>query len=91
MDAQVLGISTDPRPTQNAFVTSLGGIPSPVLADFQPKGHVSRLYGVYNEERGTANRSIIIVDRKGIVRYLNLYSTSRDLQVADVLAEVKKL
>ncbi len=91
MGAQVLGISTDARPTQNTFVTSLGGIPYPVLADFHPKGKVAGLYDVYDEERGTANRAVIIVDKEGVVQYRRVYATATDLDVADVLAEVEKL
>ena len=45
-DTQVLGISTDSRPTQIAFASSLGNIPYPVLADFHPKGQVSQLDGM---------------------------------------------
>ena len=62
-----------------------------MLADFHPKGEVARLYGLYNEERGTADRAVIIVDREGVVRYQRVYANARDLDVADILAEVKKL
>ncbi len=44
-----------------------------MLADFHPKGQVSQLYGVYNEERGTANRAVIIVDKQGTVRFKRVY------------------
>ena len=90
-DAQVLGISTDSRPSQNAFATSLGGIPYPLLADFEPKGKVAKLYGIYNEDRGTANRSIIIVDKQGIVRYQRVYASMAEFDIADILAELDKL
>ncbi len=90
-DTQVLGISTDARPTQIAFAASLGNIPYPVLADFHPKGQVSKLYGVYNEERGTANRAVVIVDKQGIVRFKSVYTSISELDTADVLAEIGKL
>ncbi|MCH8184838.1 MAG: redoxin domain-containing protein [Chloroflexi bacterium] len=90
-DTQVLGISTDARPTQTAFAASLGNIPYPVLADFHPKGQVSKLYGVYNEERGTANRAVVIVDKQGIVRFSRVYTSMPELDTADVLAEIGKL
>ena len=90
-DTQVLGISTDARPTQTAFATSQGGLPYPVLSDFHPKGHVAHLYGAYNEERGTAQRTIIIADMQGIIRFKRTYASMADLNVADILAEVGKL
>ena len=61
------------------------------MADFHPKGHVSKLYGVYNEERGTANRAVVIVDKQGIVRFSRVYATMAELDTADVLAEIGKL
>ena len=90
-DTQVLGISTDARPTQIAFAASLGNIPYPVLADFHPKGQVAKLYGVYNEERGTANRAVVIVDKQGIVRFSRVYTSMPELDTADILAEIEKL
>ena len=90
-DTQVLGISTDARATQTAFATSQGGVPYPVLSDFHPKGLAAQLYGVYNEERGTAKRAVIIVDKQGIVRFKRTYASMADLNVADILAEVDKL
>jgi alkyl hydroperoxide reductase subunit AhpC len=90
-DTQVLGISTDARPTQTAWATSLGNIPYPVLADFHPKGQMSKSYGVYNDERGTADRSVMLVDKQGVVRFKRLYSTMSQFDIKDILAEVDKL
>ena len=86
-----MGISTDARPTQNAFSTALGNIPYPVLADFHPKGEVAKAYGVYNEKRGTANRSVFLVDKQGIVRFKKLYSSMSQFDIKEILAEVDKL
>ncbi len=68
-DTQVLGISTDSRPTQTAFAASVGSVPYPVLADFHPQGKVSQLYGVYNEDRGTSFRSVFIIDKEGTLHW----------------------
>ncbi len=90
-DAQVLGISTDARPTQTAFASSIGGVPYPVLGDFHPKGHVAQLLGIYNEERGTANRAVIVIDKEGVVRYARTYEGMGDLSIEAILEEVDKL
>ena len=51
-DAQVVGISVDSVPSHVAFAKSLGGIERyPLLADFHPKGDVSKKYGVYENTR----------------------------------------
>ena len=88
---QVLGISTDARPTQTAFSTSLGNIPYPILSDFHPKGAVSKAYGVYNEERGTANRAVIVIDKNGTVRFKRVYADMSEFSIGDIVAEVDRL
>ena len=90
-DTQVLGISTDPRPTQTAFAASVGSVPYPILADFHPKGKVSKLYDVYNEGRGTAERAVFVIDKEGTVRWARLYSSAADVHPEDILAEIDRL
>ena len=78
-DTQVLGISTDARPTQTAYYMCLGPTvcyPIPLLSDFEPKGRVSRLYGVYDENTGTAKRSVIVIDKGGFVVFSRLYTST---------------
>ena len=86
-----MGISTDARATQTAFAASLVNIPYPVLSDFHPKGHVSTAFGVYNQDRGTSDRAIVIIDKEGIIRFRKIYSTATDLNTADILDEINAL
>ena len=90
-DTQVLGISTDPRPVQTAYSTSMGNITYPLLSDFHPQGEVSRLFGVYNDEKATSFRSIFVIDKEGVVRFKRVYTSAGDIDTADILAEVDKL
>ena len=90
-DTQVLGISTDSRPTQTAFAASVGSVPYPVLADFHPQGKVSQLYGVYNEDRGTSIRSVFIIDKEGKVRWKRVYTNAADVDPKAILAEIDRL
>ena len=62
-------MSVDSAPTQRAFATGLGNLPYPLLADFHPKGNVSQLFGIYNEERGVTMRAVIIIDKEGVIRF----------------------
>jgi alkyl hydroperoxide reductase subunit AhpC len=89
-DTQVLGISTDPKPTQTAYAASLGNLPYPLLSDFHPKAEVSNAYDLYNEERGTANRAVLIIDKTGTIRYRRVYDSASDIDIADFLAEIDK-
>ncbi len=84
-------MSTDPHPTQTACAASLGGLPFPLLSDFHPKGEASRAYGLYNEELGTSDQAIIIVDKRGVVRYRQVYAEVSDIVIEDFLAVIDRL
>jgi len=66
--AQVIGISVDGRNAQRAFGEHLGLTNTILLADFEPKGAVSRLYGVYFDGPGFSKRATFVIDREGVVR-----------------------
>lgn len=58
--AKLYGISVDSAFSHKAFGQHLG-VTFPLLADFHPKGEVSRRYGAYIEERGHNNRSLVMI------------------------------
>jgi peroxiredoxin len=58
--ARLLGVSVDSAFSHKAFQQHLG-ISFPLLADFHPKGAVSREYGVYIEERGHDQRALVMI------------------------------
>jgi peroxiredoxin len=66
--AAIVGISVDSADTHRAFREKLG-LTMPLLADFHPKGEVSRAYGVYSEKYGTSGRALFLVDESGTVRW----------------------
>ena len=66
--AQLLGISVDGRWSHRAYAESRQ-LRFPLLADFEPKGQVARLYGVYNAEKGTARRALFVIDSQGVIRW----------------------
>ena len=57
-------ISVDGQWSHKAFQAKLG-VDIPLLADFHPKGAVADSYGAYLPDRGTANRSLVLVDEDG--------------------------
>jgi peroxiredoxin (alkyl hydroperoxide reductase subunit C) len=89
-DAQVLGINVDSSPVQRAFCASLGNIPYPVLSDFNPRGKVAELSGVFNVERGMNRRPVVVIDKAGVVRFKHIYETGAP-DPAAILEEVKSL
>jgi len=91
-DAQVLGISVDSVPSHVAFAKSLGGIEKyPLLADFHPKGDVSKKYGVYIDEKGHCERAIVVVDKQTIVRYVDVHNIGEAPENAQVLEVLREL
>lgn len=66
--AQVVGISVDSVWCHAAFARDRK-LHFPLLADFEPKGAVARLYGAYREEDGTSERALFVLDGNGIIRW----------------------
>lgn len=66
-DIEVLGISVDSLWAHKAFAPQ-NGITYPLLADFHPKGDVSRKYGVYLDDKGFSARTAFIIGKDGKIR-----------------------
>ncbi|HEX9512720.1 MAG TPA: redoxin domain-containing protein [Puia sp.] len=62
-NAEVLGISVDSKWCHMAFAQDRK-LHFPLLADFEPKGEISRLYGVYDDKEGESQRALFVLDSK---------------------------
>jgi peroxiredoxin len=82
--AELVGISTDASWTHNAFRKHLG-TEIPLLSDFHPKGQVSRAYGAYLEDYGTPNRSLVLIDEDGVVRWVHESPTPLEIPGANLI------
>ena len=80
----VIGVSVDSGFAHKAFRESLG-IDIPLLADFEPKGEVARAYGAYLEKFGHANRSLVLVDEKGVVEWVHESPTPLEIPGANLI------
>lgn len=89
-DAQVVGVSVDSRFANAAWATQLGGISFPLLSDFYPHGAVTERYGVLNP-RGMAERAIFVIDKDGIVRYIDVHELKEAPDPAVLFEELDKL
>lgn len=74
-DADIFGISVDSKWCHLAFEQSRN-LHFPLLADFEPKGEVSKKYGVYNEEEGECKRALFVIDKEGIIAWSYLSPTA---------------
>lgn len=67
-DAELIGISVDGVWCHRAF-TEERHLHFPLLADFEPKGHVARQFGVYRDQDGTSERALFVIDASGVIRW----------------------
>ena len=89
-EAIVLGVSTDNTPSQYAWVREMGGLWFPVLSDFWPHGAVASAYGVLRGS-GVAERAIIIVDKKGVIRFIDVHDINTRPDLGAIVKELDKL
>jgi mycoredoxin-dependent peroxiredoxin len=66
--AEVLTISVDSAYAHKIWAIEQG-YDFPLLADFWPHGAVAQAYGVFNADKGYANRGTFVIDVDGIIRY----------------------
>jgi peroxiredoxin len=67
-NAQVLAISVDGKWCHRAFAEQRN-LRFPLLSDFEPKGVIARTYGVYDAEKGVAQRALFVLDGDGLIRW----------------------
>lgn len=80
----------DSEPCLKAWAESLGGITYPLLSDFYPHGQVAQSYGVLRRE-GYGERAIFIIDRQGVIRYVDVHDIDHQPDNEVVFAELAKL
>jgi peroxiredoxin len=67
-NAELLGISVDGIWSHIAFEQNRN-LHFPLLSDFEPKGAVAKLYGVYRDHDGTSERALFVIDKDGTIRW----------------------
>ncbi len=86
----LLGITVDNIPTLYAWTKAMGTLWFPVLSDFWPHGKTAQSYGVLRSS-GTAERAIFIIDKKGLVRYIDVHDINKRPPLETIMAELEKL
>ncbi len=89
-DAILLGISVDNVPTLYAWTKQMGKLWFPVLSDFWPHGRVAKMYGVLRSD-GMAERALFIIDKNGIVRYIDIHDINERPRLEVLARELSKL
>ena len=67
-NAELMGISVDGVWCHAAFSRDRK-LHFPLLADFEPKGAVSKLYGAFRDGEGVSERALFVIDKKGTITW----------------------
>jgi len=89
-DAQLIGISVDSKWCHTAF-SEHNHFYFPLLADFEPKGAVARLYDAYDEATGECRRALYVLDENGIIRWSYLSPVGINPGADGILNALEKL
>ena len=93
-DAILLGVTVDNIPTLYAWTKQMcmgsGNLWFPVLSDFYPHGAVASKYGVLRSD-GVSERSLFVIDKKGIIRYIDVHDINKRPRLEVLVRELGKL
>ena len=90
LGAEVVGISVD-GPWCHAAFSRDRRLHFPLLADFEPKGEVAKLYGAYRPSDGTSERALFVINREGIIHWSYVSPVGVNPGAAGILAALEEL
>lgn len=90
LDAALVGISVDGAWCHSAYAASRH-LHFPLLADFEPKGDVSRRYGAYEHGLGMSKRALFVLDGEGVIRWSHLSPIAVNPGVNGILAALESM
>ena len=90
LDAEILGISVD-GPWSHAAFSRDRKLHFPLLADFEPKGEVAKLYGVYRPSDGTSERALFVINADGIIHWSYVSPVGVNPGAAGILKALEEL
>lgn len=88
--AELVGISVDGYWCHTAFAQN-SHLHFPLLADFNPKGAVSKQYGAYDEKLGMCERALFVIDKNGVIFWSYLSPTGENPGADGILEALGKL
>ena len=89
-NAILLGITVDNIPTLFAWTNQMGHLWFPVLSDFWPHGKVANRYGILRSD-GVAERAIFLIDKKGMIRYIDVHDINKRPSLEVLVHELQQL
>ncbi|MEJ7558177.1 MAG: redoxin domain-containing protein [Pedobacter sp.] len=89
-NATILGISVDSRWCHLAFSKDRK-LHFTLLSDFEPKGEVSKQYGVYDEAAGECKRALFVIDTQGTIAWSYVSPTAMNPGADGILEALEEL
>jgi len=89
-DAVLLGITVDNIPTLYSWTNQMGKLWFDVLSDFWPHGAVAEKFGVLRSD-GVSERALFIIDKKGIIRYIDVHDINQRPLLEILVRELEKI
>jgi peroxiredoxin len=90
LGAKLFGVSVDSNHSHVAYAKSKH-LDFSLLADFHPKGAVSKAYDAWNEELGFSERNLYVIDADGILRWMHRSPRGVNPGAAGFLAALEAL
>jgi len=90
--AELVGVSTDTVFTHKAWIETeelLTGLKYRLAADHN--GKFSRELGIYDEEKGMAQRAVFIIDPEGVLRAVEIVADAIGRNASEILRKLKAL
>src|SRR5215475_5449769 len=90
LGAEIVGISVDGVWCHAEFARNRK-LHFPLLADFEPKGEVARLYGVYRSTDGTSERALFVINAEGVIHWSYVSPVGVNPGAAGILSALEEL
>jgi len=90
LGAELLGISVDGAWSHAAFSRDRK-LHFPLLSDFEPKGAVARLYGVYRPDEGSTERALFVINAEGVIHWSYVSPVGVNPGAAGILSALEEL
>jgi peroxiredoxin len=81
---KLYGVSVDSAFCHKAFQDRLN-LGFPLLADFEPKGATAKAFGIYNDEYGTSQRALVLIDTDGVVKWSYVSPSALEIPGANLI------
>jgi peroxiredoxin len=90
LDAALVGISVDGAWCHAAY-REARNLHFTLLADFEPKGEVSKRYGAYEYSLGMSKRALFVLDGEGVIRWSHVSPVAVNPGVNGILTALEAM